>query len=97
MIECLHKKQLYYEYNTLTFKLLQNKIRIVGYEEKTELAKKAIMDIVGELESHVSVDVHIDSRLHSRFIGFKGSTLRQIMKTFTVSLLNFLQTVACFI
>jgi len=62
----------------------QNKIRIVGYEEKTELAKKAIMDIVGVLESHVSVDVHIDSRLHSRFIGFKGSTLRQIMKKFEV-------------
>jgi len=62
----------------------QNKIRIVGYEEKTELAKKDIMDIVGELESHVSVDVHIDARLHSRFIGFKGSTLRQIMKTYGV-------------
>ena len=43
------------------------------------------MDIVGELESHVSVDVHIDARLHSRFIGFKGSTLRQIMKTYGVS------------
>ena len=46
------------------------------------------MDFVEELESHVSVDVHIDAKLHSRFIGFKGRTLSQIMKTYGVSVLS---------
>jgi len=57
----------------------------VGYEKNAEAAKEAILKVVGELESHISQDVHIDRRVHPRLIGAKGRAIRKIMDEFKVS------------
>lgn len=64
----------------------QDVIKIIGYESNVESARQAILDIVGELESHVSQDVHIDRRVHPRLIGAKGRSIRKIMDDYKVAI-----------
>ena len=61
-------------------------IRIVGYEKNAESAKKEILSIVGELEQHVSQDVHIDRRVHPRLIGTKGRAINKVMSDYGVDI-----------
>lgn len=61
-------------------------IRVVGYEHNAEAARDAIMSIVGELESHVSQDVHIDRRVHPRLIGARGRAISKIMSDYHVDI-----------
>lgn len=62
----------------------QNLIKIIGYEKNTEAARQHIQGMVSELESHVSQDVHIDRRVHSRLIGAKGRAIKKIMDDYEV-------------
>lgn len=64
----------------------KDSIKIVGYEKNAEAAKEAILKVVGELESHISQDVHIDRRVHPRLIGAKGRAIRKIMDDFKVDI-----------
>jgi len=64
----------------------QDVIRIIGYESNVESARQAVLDIVNELESHVSQDVHIDRRVHPRLIGAKGRSIRKIMDDYRVAI-----------
>jgi len=64
----------------------QDLIRIVGYEKNAESAKKEILSIVGELEQHVSQDVHIDRRVHPRLIGTKGRAINKVMSDYGVDI-----------
>lgn len=67
------------------YTLLQDLIKVIGYEENTKQARDHILGIVSELESHVSQDVHIDKRVHPRLIGAKGRAIKKIMEDFQVS------------
>ncbi|XP_039250831.1 vigilin-like [Styela clava] len=64
----------------------QNLIKIIGYEKNTEDARKHIVGMVSELESHVSQDVHIDRRVHPRLIGAKGRAIKKIMDEYKVDI-----------
>lgn len=61
-------------------------IQIKGYEEKAILAKEAILKMVQELDDLVKQDLPIDRRVHSRLIGRRGRTIRQIMDQFKVEI-----------
>lgn len=61
-------------------------ITIIGYEENTYRAKEDIMKIVLELSELHKEEVSIDSRVHSRVIGFKGKNIRNIMEEFKVDI-----------
>jgi len=63
-----------------------NQIRLQGYERNVESCKKAIEAIVSTLESHVSIDVHIDRRFHPRLIGTKGRAINKIMSDYGVNI-----------
>lgn len=57
-----------------------------GYEEKAILAKEAILKMVQDLDDLVKQDLPIDRRVHSRLIGRRGRTIRQIMDQFKVEI-----------
>ncbi|VEN61845.1 unnamed protein product, partial [Callosobruchus maculatus] len=61
-------------------------ITITGYEENVYRAKEDIMKIVNELNELVKEEVLIDSRVHSRLIGFKGRNIRKIMEDYNVDI-----------
>lgn len=50
------------------------------------MAKKYILKIVSDLESHVSQDIHIDRKVHPRLIGQKGRSIRKIMEDYGVDI-----------
>ena len=53
----------------------------LGYEEKALQAKEAILKMVQELDDFVKQDLSIDHRIHSRLIGRRGRTIRQVQST----------------
>jgi len=70
-------------YVTLT---RQGVIKVIGYEKNAEAAKQEILNIVHDLDSHISQDIHIDRRVHPRLIGAKGRAIRKIMDDFGVDI-----------
>ncbi|XP_052832875.1 vigilin [Octopus bimaculoides] len=65
---------------------VQNVITITGYENNANLAKKAILEIVHELEDMSSINVKIDPRVHPRIIGTKGRNVRRLMDEYKVDI-----------
>ena len=63
-----------------------NQIHLIGYEDKCIKAKEAIEAIIKEVQDQVSIEVMIDSRIHSRIIGQKGRSVRKIMEKFKVDI-----------
>nr|CAI5828480.1 unnamed protein product [Callosobruchus analis] len=61
-------------------------ITITGYEENVYRAKEDIMKIVNELNELVKDEVLIDSRVHSRLIGYRGRNIRKIMEDYNVDI-----------
>jgi len=61
-------------------------ITIKGYEEKALQAKEAILKMVQELDDFVKQDLSIDHRIHSRLIGRRGRTIRQVMDQYKVEI-----------
>jgi len=59
-----------------------SQIRIIGYEKNCMEAKQSIQDIIGNLEDQVTLEVMINSQIHSRIIGQKGRTVRKLMEQF---------------
>ncbi|XP_021963131.1 vigilin isoform X2 [Folsomia candida] len=66
----------------------QDVIVITGYEADANNAKEEILGIVNELVQREKFreEVEIDHRVHSRIIGQRGKTVRQIMKDFNVDI-----------
>lgn len=62
------------------------KIFFKGYEEKTKLAKEAILKMVQDLDDLVKQDLPIDHRVHSRLIGRRGRNIRQVMDDYKVEI-----------
>jgi len=61
-------------------------ITITGYEDQAFKAKKAILDIVRDIESQTKEDVRIDRRVHPMLIGRRGTGIRKIMSDFRVDI-----------
>ena len=61
-------------------------IVIVGYQEQVDKCKEEIANMVTGLESHETVEIEVDPRLHARFIGAKGKNLRKIQDQFKVDI-----------
>jgi polyribonucleotide nucleotidyltransferase len=59
-----------------------NQIRLIGYEANCMQAKEAIETIIRDLEDQVTLEVKINSQIHSRIIGGKGRTVRKLMEQF---------------
>lgn len=68
--------------NTETDDETASQIRIIGYEKNCMEAKESIQDIIGNLEDQVTLEVSINSQIHSRIIGQKGRTVRKLMEQF---------------
>merc|ERR1712241_911919 len=63
-----------------------NIITITGYEKNVNEARDAILKIVGQYESQVHEEVHIDPGVHSMIIGKKGRSIRKIMDDYKVDI-----------
>jgi polyribonucleotide nucleotidyltransferase len=63
-----------------------NIITITGYEKNVNEARDAILKIVGQYESQVHVEVHIDPGVHSMIIGKRGRSIRKIMDDYKVDI-----------
>jgi len=63
-----------------------NIITITGYEKNVNEARDAILKIVGQFESQVHEEVHIDPGVHSMIIGKRGRSIRKIMDDFKVDI-----------
>jgi len=63
-----------------------NIITISGYEKNVNEARDAILKIVGQFESQVHEEVHIDPGVHSMIIGKRGRSIRKIMEDFKVDI-----------
>jgi len=61
-------------------------ITITGLEADVHAAKEAINKIVGDYESMVREEVHIDPRVHPVIIGKRGRSIRQIMDDYHVEI-----------
>lgn len=60
-------------------------ITIIGYEAKANAAKEEILGLVGDMESQVTVEFKVDSRVHRRIIGGRGKGVGKIMDTYHVN------------
>jgi hypothetical protein len=63
-----------------------NKVVLKGPKEAIASAKKQILEIVYELENHVSIEVSIMQKYHVSLIGKKGINSSQISEQFKVEL-----------
>jgi len=63
-----------------------NIITITGYEKNVNEARDAILKIVGQFESQVHTEVHIDPGVHSMIIGKRGRSIRKIMEDYKVDI-----------
>jgi len=63
-----------------------NIITITGYEKNVNEARDAILKIVGQYESQVHEEVHIDPGVHSMIIGKRGRSIRKIMDDYKVDI-----------
>lgn len=70
----------------INLKKQQAGIEITGLQEDVHNCVDEISKFVDDLESHVQKDVEIDSRIHYRLIGTKGSKLRGFMREHNVDL-----------
>ena len=61
-------------------------ITITGYEDKANAARDEILQLVSEFESLITETITIDSKVHSRLIGHRGKTIREIMAQFKVEI-----------
>ncbi|XP_035908442.1 vigilin [Anopheles stephensi] len=61
-------------------------ITIQGYEEKALAARDEILAMVDTLSSVYKEEIHLDERVHRRFIGFRGKRLREIKEQFGVDI-----------
>ncbi|MEQ2311193.1 hypothetical protein AMECASPLE_017152 [Ameca splendens] len=64
----------------------QDLIVISGYERNVEEARRAIQQLVSELQEMVSQDVRLDPRTHARIIGARGKAIRKLMEEFKVDI-----------
>uniref|UniRef100_A0A3Q3WGK9 Vigilin n=1 Tax=Mola mola TaxID=94237 RepID=A0A3Q3WGK9_MOLML len=64
----------------------QDVIVISGYERNVEEARRAIQQLVAELQEMVSHNVHLDPRTHARIIGARGKAIRKLMEEFKVDI-----------
>ncbi|XP_052899322.1 vigilin [Anopheles moucheti] len=61
-------------------------ITIQGYEEKALAARDEILAMVDTLSSVYKEEIHLDERVHRRFIGFRGKRLREIKEQYGVDI-----------
>lgn len=61
-------------------------IKITGLQENVHGCVDHIVKFVDDLEQHVQKDVEIDSKVHYKIIGQKGSKLRSLMNQFNVDI-----------
>ncbi|XP_049294896.1 vigilin [Anopheles funestus] len=61
-------------------------ITIQGYEEKALAARDEILAMVDTLSSVYKEEIHLDERVHRRFIGFRGKRLREIKELYNVDI-----------
>jgi len=62
----------------------QRIISITGYQAKTEAARDAILEIVGDLQTLHREVIEIDTRIHSHIIGHRGRTIRKVIEDYKV-------------
>ena len=77
---CLHYIRVILNTNILFLSLS-------GYEKNVNEARDAILKIVGQFESQVHKEVHIDPGVHSMIIGKRGRSIRKIMDDFEVRII----------
>ena len=63
-----------------------DKVVIRGYEKNALEAKEDILRKISELESKITEEITIDSRVHSRIIGSQGKNLKKITDKFNVDI-----------
>jgi polyribonucleotide nucleotidyltransferase len=61
-------------------------ITVIGLEEKANAARDEILKKAQELDELMSVEVHIDHRVHPRLIGARGRAISRIMEDFRVDI-----------
>lgn len=64
----------------------ENIVTVVGYQQKAELARDEIQEMVDKLKNVYKEEIYIDSRIHSRLIGFRGRNISQIMDKYHVDI-----------
>ena len=64
---------------SVSFPTLNICLSLSGYEKNVTEARDAILKIVGQFESQVHEEVHIDPGVHSMIIGKRGRSIRKIM------------------
>ncbi|XP_050546345.1 vigilin [Daktulosphaira vitifoliae] len=64
----------------------ENTVTVVGYKESAEKARDEIQEMVDKLKNVYKEEIFIDSRIHSRLIGFRGRNISQIMDKFHVDI-----------
>ena len=70
----------------INLKKQQAGIEITGLQEDVHKCVDEISKFVDDLEGHVQKDVEIDSRVHYRIIGQRGSKLRSLMREWKVDI-----------
>jgi len=63
-----------------------DKVTLKGAKECVEAAKKRIIEIVGELESQVTIECVIPQKYHRTVMGAKGSKVQQVTQEFEVTI-----------
>ena len=71
---------------SVSFPTLNICLSLSGYEKNVTEARDAILKIVGQFESQVHEEVHIDPGVHSMIIGKRGRSIRKIMNDYKVDI-----------
>ena len=61
-------------------------IEVTGYKDKVHDCVDEIYKFLEDLENHVATDVEIDSKVHYKIIGTRGSKLRALQSEFKVEI-----------
>ncbi|XP_022182851.1 vigilin [Myzus persicae] len=64
----------------------ENIVTVVGYQQSAESARDEIQEMVDKLKNVYKEEIYIDSRIHSRLIGFRGRNISQIMDKYHVDI-----------
>ena len=62
------------------------KLIIKGYEDRAVACRDAILRLIEEFQSKITMAIEIDRRVHARIIGSGGHKLQQLMKEFDVEI-----------
>jgi len=62
----------------------QTQVTIIGYEDKCKEARDAILEITGDFENQVKIEVVVDNNFHARLIGQRGRNIRKVMEKYKV-------------